>query len=346
MRWQKIGFSLFCIAAVTPYLLLLPSKIQKRLNRKVIRTKQPMESTDTTDRGVRHQTQYVPTSFGRTYTERWSTNRKEGHHMLLIHGFSMANSMTIAFAPFIVDNLRKNKLQNVRSVTAIHLYGRGLSDCPLYPHSRSLFLSQITDIMTSLQLDGALILCGMSMGGGIVAEFANLYPHRIHKLVMFAPAGFTMEPPRKWKVLSMPWIGNLMLFFGASRLRKVMESNISESMKVDQFGDAAKRAIALHVEKLKNMDQHEGYLWALLSTLRHFEWGMKSVFDELYARSDFDNSRWRIVWGTLDGTCPIKPDDMFPDIKTIKIQGAGHGDIVQDYCIKQYGDKMVRWFGS
>ena len=94
-------------------------------------------------------------------------------------------------------------------------------------------------------------------------------------------------------------------------MMKTMEQSIGNEINLDKYGDAAQRAVQQHIEFLRMMDHHDGYLWALLSTLRHFEWGMKAVFDELYERADFENGRWLIIRGTQDGTCSIKRDDTF-----------------------------------
>lgn len=314
----------------------------------VIQTRYPVELTESVNRGIKFKSQFIQTSFGRTYTEQWTTSKKHGHHMLLIHGFSMADWMTMAFAPFIVDKIKNTndiKLP-IRSVTAIHLYGRGFSDCPLVPYTRSLFTSQIRDIMFSLDLDGRIILCGVSMGGAIVADFANMYPQRIHKLVTLAPKGCTPGPPLQWKLVALLVFGDLLITLGASKLMQKLEQSISSELNVEKFGEAAKQAVKQHVNFLQKMHKHDGYLYALLSTLRHFGWKMKDVFNQLYERTDFENKRWLFIWGTHDVTCPIKGDDMFPDVKIIKVDGGKHCDVVEEYCIVQYANEFIDWLNA
>jgi len=315
----------------------------------IVKTQHPFKFTESTDRGIHFKSQYIPTPLGRTYTEQWTTNKSNGRHMLLVHGFSMSDTMTTAFAPFIVDKLKNSNQITVpiRSITAIHLYGRGLSDCPLVPHSVSLFLSQITSIMTSLNLNGRIILCGMSMGGAIVAKFANLYPNRIHKLVMLSPAGCTPTTlPLAVRLLKTPLIGDLLINIFASKIVNVMEQSVGKEMNLEKYGDRAQRALRKHIEKVKMMYGHKGFVPALLSTLRHFEWDMKDVFDELYETDAFDNERWIFIWGTKDTTCPMKRDDLYPGVKVIKLEGDGHCDVIEDYCIEQYADEFIDWLNG
>merc|ERR1719229_316160 len=95
------------------------------------------------------------------------------------------------------------------------------------------------------------------------------------------------------------------------------------------------------------LQYHDGYLKALLSTLRYFPmWTLKDTFIELYERKDFDNKRWIFVWGEKDTMCPMKKDAVLSDVRIIKVSRAEHDDLCLDEFIREYKDQFIDWLNE
>ncbi|KAJ5711867.1 hypothetical protein N7488_006023 [Penicillium malachiteum] len=70
----------------------------------------------------------------------------------------------------------------------VDLWGHGLSDTPILPHSASLFHSLITTVLDTLAWDSTHVL-GYSFGGSTAASFTAQWPERVKSMVLVAPAG-------------------------------------------------------------------------------------------------------------------------------------------------------------
>ena len=337
-------FALTTLIFVTKQDRIAPSKqsTTAKSNKTIIRTRQTIKFEESITNNISYKNQYINHSYGRSYIEQWKTNNQNGYHMLCVHGFSIPNGITASFIPMLLNNINKTP---IKSITSFHLYGRGLSDAPLVPYTISLFLSQITDILTYFELNGPLIVCGVSMGGAIVTVFADKYPHRIYKLITLAPAGFTLKNSIFLKVLTFPVIGDLAITVAGGIMKKMILKRIANEIDVNKYGEKGKKALDKHSNVIKDtFEHHDGYLYALMSTLRYFPMNeLMDTFKNLYQRQDFDNKRWIFIWGDKDKTCPIKADDMFADVKILKISGVGHADVVQEFCLKRYGQELVEW---
>ena len=339
-----LGICLIILISIIKQDRIAPNK--QNPNKAVIKTRQTIHFKQSTiNNNITFKNQHINTSHGKTYIEQWiinsNNNNKSSYHMLCIHGYSLSDAFTQAFIPYIIDNI--GNIPCIKSITAIHLYGRGLSDAPLTPNTIQLFISQISDVITNLELNGPLIIAGLSMGGAIVTKFADTYPHRIHKLLTFAPGGL-LKPSLITTIIAAPIIGEMFLF----AIRNGFKSLIGAGLDVERYGDDARAAEKRHGIVIDNtLKYHDGYLYSLLSSLRYFPFcESRDTFDNLYERQDFDNKRWLFVWGDNDKVCPIKKDDEFKNVKILKISGAGHCDIVQKYCLKQYGKEMIQWIES
>ncbi|GAB7359143.1 hypothetical protein MBLNU230_g5210t1 [Neophaeotheca triangularis] len=87
-------------------------------------------------------------------------------HILLIHGSS------IPTAQFVL----------------LDLYGHGLSDTPLVPHTPALFQEQLETLLDTLEWPWAHLV-GYSFGGSVAAGFLVSRPNRVRSLSLIAPAG-------------------------------------------------------------------------------------------------------------------------------------------------------------
>lgn len=70
----------------------------------------------------------------------------------------------------------------------VDLWGHGLTETPVLPHSPSLFHSLLEDLMVHLGWDNAHFV-GYSFGGSTTASFAAAHPERVASMALVAPAG-------------------------------------------------------------------------------------------------------------------------------------------------------------
>lgn len=61
--------------------------------------------------------------------------------------------------------------------------GHGLSDCPPAPYAIRDFSDDLLDLMDHLEISQATLV-GISVGGMIALDFAEIYPERVHALVL------------------------------------------------------------------------------------------------------------------------------------------------------------------
>lgn len=70
----------------------------------------------------------------------------------------------------------------------VDLWGHGLSDTPITPHSAAIFHDLIIELLGVLQWEKAHFV-GYSFGGSTVATFAARHTERLSSMVLIAPAG-------------------------------------------------------------------------------------------------------------------------------------------------------------
>lgn len=73
-------------------------------------------------------------------------------------------------------------------------YGRGYSDHPIVEYSGALYTSTLALLMHHVGFARAT-LCGLSMGGPIVVNFADVFPDMVNSIILLAPAGLMDDAP-------------------------------------------------------------------------------------------------------------------------------------------------------
>ncbi len=97
-------------------------------------------------------------------------------------------------------------------------YGRGWSDRPMVNYDLALFARQMTGLLDSLRVAGAVDLVGISFGAAIVTDFADRSPEQVRALVFVDPvfnAGRPL-PPRERSALA--WGVYMVLRGGADEM--------------------------------------------------------------------------------------------------------------------------------
>ena len=75
------------------------------------------------------------------------------------------------------------------------LVGRGYSSCRDVNHTAHLFVSQLNELMDTLEVR-EFHLVGLSLGGGVAVSFAQYFPKRVKSLTLIAAVGLKMRVSR------------------------------------------------------------------------------------------------------------------------------------------------------
>lgn len=204
---------------------------------------------------------------------------------VLVHGFSTPSFVWKGILGPLTG-------AGMRVLTYDH-YGRGYSDRPHDAYDAALFERQLLELLESQSITEPVDLVGYSMGGAVVTHFAANHEDQVHRIGLIAPAGFRVNTGSTAELLRLPLIGDwLMAVIGRQTLLDTM------ALPENQ-GRALPNIAELYEEQMR----YEGYLRALLATMRDFPMGaMDAEFERVGASSIPVLS----IWGRLDTTVPIE----------------------------------------
>ena len=180
------------------------------------------------------------------------------------------------------------------------LFGRGYSDAPGdVQYDERLYVTQALLALASSPLawtgERAMSVVGYSLGGGIAAEFAAAYPHMVDTLVLLAPAGL-IRPENFGRASRLVFASGIVperLLAGLTRwrLRRPIDRAVAKRRRPssavegrESVFDVADQEAAdpneaepsptpfeRKVESVVHwtLDQHEGFVRAFMSTIRH-----------------------------------------------------------------------------
>lgn len=98
-----------------------------------------------------------------------------GQPLLLIHGFPLDHTMW----QFQIEDLSRDF-----RIIAPDLRGFGSSDLNDNPMSMAQFADDLERLLTALEVDSPVSVCGLSMGGYIAWEFWRRHPQRLSRLIL------------------------------------------------------------------------------------------------------------------------------------------------------------------
>jgi pimeloyl-ACP methyl ester carboxylesterase len=227
--------------------------------------------------------------------------------VLLVHGFSVPSYEWEPTAEALEDAGYR--------VLSCDLYGRGYSARPAVEYDLDLFVSQLEELTTALELHDPIVVVGHSMGGPIAARFASLHPQHISGVVLIAPE-VNLTTGKDVFPLNIPLVGEYLM-------TAVMEPIVLPKIQAADF---------VHPENYPEWEskyrvqlQYRGTGRALLSTIRNL-----TTFDpaDEYRRLQEADLPVLLIWGREDGT--IGPDQiallqsLIPEIRTFIVEDAGH----------------------
>jgi len=248
--------------------------------------------------------QFIALTDGVTYYQL--SGPADGPLVVLVHGFSIASYAWERNVPALTAaGLR---------VLAYDLYGRGYSDRPDVTYDLDLFVRQLDELLTALDIHQPVDIAGISMGGYISAGFAARHPERVRRIVLMAPQSETMDSDARMKWVTLPGVGEYLftVYIGPF----VMVDSQDEFNAYMPSSDWHDRYL--------DMMQYAGFRNALLSTLRN----MTGDPFEQYRKVGELGFDVLLLWGDLDDTVPIgnaqKVLAAIPQAEFYTIPGARH----------------------
>ncbi|TPX56421.1 hypothetical protein CcCBS67573_g09353 [Chytriomyces confervae] len=240
------------------------------------------------------------------------TGSESGKRIILVHGISG----TWASMPHVVSSLTQHGFR----VLAYDLYGRGHSSSPGIRYTASDYALQMKDLMDHVGWDRANVL-GYSLGGGIAASFADVWPERVDKLVLVAPAGLSKDIPLGGRFLLLPIIGPLITYTAGSRILSYLSRRNHNALYAKQ----PHMQHFINVQDL-NIRIHPGFMRAYIGTVRNGPIrGMGAVYRRVGEKF---GDRIQCIWGRDDKVVNFEKQaplfrKLAPRAQFIELQG-GH----------------------
>jgi len=138
---------------------------------------------------------------GGVNTRYWLAG-KQGNCIILIHGLGASAEVWM----YNISALAKD-----HRVFVLDLPGFGRSEQPppsFYPYDYVGFIEEFMDALNIPQAS----LIGKSLGGGIAILYTLRYPQKVDKLILVDCAGFGKYVRWTLKLMSLPWIGELVTY--------------------------------------------------------------------------------------------------------------------------------------
>ena len=127
--------------------------------------------------------------------------RGTGPSVLLIHGFT-------EFLEVWWFNIAT--LSEYFTVYALDLPGHGLSEETRTKYTLGFSTSFVIDFMQTMGIEQASLI-GHSSGGPLGLNVAIRFPGKVDKLVLVGSGGFSKETPLRYRLASLPILGDILI---------------------------------------------------------------------------------------------------------------------------------------
>ena len=224
---------------------------------------------------------FVPLSDGVTHYEL--AGPADGDLAVLVGG--------LTFPLFYWDDLAARLHERGLRTLAYSAYGRGYSDRVQGSYDGALFVRQLADLSSALDLAPPRHLVGTSMGALVAMAYAGQYPETVATLTIVGPAGLD-ERPLPMQLLRSDLVGG----FVARRFgRRLLEGHLGHNVRDPE------RSAEL-VAMVRDAYRFEGSLYAFFQTLQDFALHRRQ---ELFRRTGALGIPSLLVWGDDDQVTPI-----------------------------------------
>ena len=187
------------------------------------------------------------------------------------------------------------------------LFGRGFSDRPQIEYTKELYVNQLYELLSRLNITGPVHIVGTSMGGAVAVFFTDAWPDRVASLTLIDPVGPYSAFEDNTIILKRAGKRILDGIFGRSSITKSMK-------QIQPLRD-----------KMKEQMKYRGVGWSVFSTIRN------NSYDELLNAYKFVGEKRfpsQLIWGREDEVIPFEYSrelmQLIPDITLHAIDNAGH----------------------
>ena len=261
-----------------------------------IRNSEKSELTNATQ--AKMTGKFVTLSYGKTHYQL--DGAANGKVVILIHGFSVPM--------YIYDSTFQALTHAGFRVLRFDLWGRGYSSRPKTNYDLALFVQQTKELIDSLHLATPVNLVGTSMGGTIVAGFADKYPGLVRKVVLIDPHALK----KNITPINIPILGDY--YAAAFWMKALPQSQLSDFYLPDRHPDWPAR----YAEQM----QYKGFRRAIVSTARNIlHQDFLTTYQKLHSFPVL------LIWGTSDKTIPKTEIDTLRKLlhpEFMPIDKAGH----------------------
>lgn len=238
----------------------------------------------------------------------------EGETLVLVHGFGCKLQAWHYQIKFFEKRMK---------VIALDNRGVGKSSRPNYPYTLDMFVEDINNLLTYLDISEKVHLCGISLGGMIVQQYALKYPEKLKSLILCATS-------------EKLGVGVQMLVEGL----KEMESLTPEEKVVNLFPFVFSRKFSRKLEEDKNLFNtiKEDMMFIAptnnQTTIQDYE-NQKYAVEEHNTGNLLDKIRvpTLILGATKDRLIPLRNQqtlhEKIPNSKLEIIKGCGHGFTIE-----------------
>src|SRR5215510_10845003 len=173
-------------------------------------------------------------------------------------------------------------------------YGRGYSDRPAIPFNDEMYVRQLHELLSAVQISGPVDLAGISFGGSMITSFADKNADRVRSLIYFDPS--IRKPYQLSLIEDLPPVWNYVTALLDERYWA--DSQFGDFLHPERFPDWA--------ERYRDQMQYKGFRRARLSEIVS-NTGVDQT-DQL-KRVGQHPRPVLVVWGKQDTTVPFEESE-------------------------------------
>src|SRR5262245_8264778 len=247
--------------------------------------------------------QFAKLSDGYTHYELGGPS--EGRVVVLAAGFSVPYYIwDPTFAALTAAGFR---------VLRYDYYGRGYSDRPAIPFNDDMYVRQLHELLSTVQITDPVDLAGISFGGSLITSFADKHAERVRSLIYFDPS--IRKPYQLSLVEDLPTVWNYLTALLDERYWA--DSQFGDFLHPERFPDWA--------ERYRDQMQYKGFRRARLSEIVS-NTGVDQT-DQL-KRVGQHPRPVLVIWGKQDSTVPFEESEWLlkslPQGRLVAIEDSGH----------------------
>lgn len=203
--------------------------------------------------------------------------------LLLLHGLGGS-----------IENWQYNiqELAKHFKVYAIEPIGCGSSDKPAIKYTLDVMADSVIEFLRAQNFE-KLSLVGNSMGGALSLKLANECPELIDKMILAGSAGFSCEMPLMFRLVSIPFLGELLFKPSVEGTRKAISSFVYDSKCITEK----------FFQQCYENSSRPGQVRVTLSILRaHMSiFGInRALFEREFAKFKTIKNKTLLIWGRED----------------------------------------------